>query len=78
MDTGTYSVTITSAQLGKRGKACPALFENRKKYLDFGKKGPDSVHHWVKLSIQNVVLRVSRRVSSDTFRITLEYSTLCF
>ena len=31
------------------------------------KKGPDSVHHWVKPSIQNVVLRVSTKKSSNVF-----------
>ena len=43
------------------------FFENRKKYFDFGKIGFDCVHLWVKFSIQNVVLRVSRRKSSKSF-----------
>ena len=43
------------------------FFENRKKHPDFGKEGPDSVHLWVKYSIQNVVLRVSRRKNSKIF-----------
>ena len=30
----------------------------------FWKKGPDSVHPWIKFFIQNVVLRVSRRKKS--------------
>ena len=55
-----YSATFTSAQLGGRGEASPVLFENRKKCLGFGKKGPDC-DHWVKLSIQNVLLRIPRR-----------------
>ena len=37
------------------------FFENRKKNPDLGKKGPHCLHVWVKFSIQNVVLRVSRR-----------------
>ena len=32
-----------------------------------GKKGPDCVRHWVKFSIQNIVLRVYRRESSKLF-----------
>ena len=37
-----------------------------KKCSDFGKKGPDCVHLRVKLSIQNVVLRVSRRKNTQS------------
>ena len=37
---------------------------------DFGKKGPDCVHLWVKFSIQNVVLRVPRRkISKKCFLV---------
>ena len=43
------------------------FFENRKHWSDFGKKGPDCVHLWVKFSIQNVVLKVSRRKKSQIF-----------
>ena len=53
-----------SQALEERGGTSPALFENRKKYPDFGKKDPDCAHLCVKLSIQNVVLRVSRRKKS--------------
>ena len=56
-DIGGYSATLTGAQLGGRGEASYALFKNRKKCPDFGKKGPDCVHLWVKFSIKNVVLR---------------------
>ena len=45
----------------------PALFENRKKCPDFGKKDPDYVHPWVKLSIQAVPLRVSSRKNFKMF-----------
>ena len=48
-------------------KTYPALFENRKKCPNFGKKGPNCVHLSVKFSIQNVVLRVSRRKNSKIF-----------
>ena len=41
-----------------RGEASPSLIANRKKCPDFGKKGPDCVHLWVKFSIQNVALGV--------------------
>ena len=54
-DIDVYSATLTSAQLGRRGEDSPALFENRKKCSDFGKKGLDCVHRWVKFSIQKVV-----------------------
>ena len=43
-DIGGYSATFTGAQLGGRGEASYALFKNRKKCPDFGKKGPDCVH----------------------------------
>ena len=57
-DIDVYSATLTDTQLGQRGEASPGLFENQKKCLDFGKKGPDCVHFWIKFSIQNAVLRV--------------------
>ena len=50
------------------GEASPAFFfENRKKCLNFWKKGPNCVNPWVESSTQNVVLRVSRRKSSKIF-----------
>ena len=57
------------AQLGGGGVGRHPLpfFENRKHWSDFGKKGPDCVHLWVKFSIQNVVLKVSRRKKSQIF-----------
>ena len=48
-------------QLGVRREASSPLSENRKICSDFRKKGPDSVHLWVKFSIRNAVLGVSRR-----------------
>ena len=66
-DIDAYSATLTGAQLKGRGEASPTLFENRKKYPDFGKKGPDSVHLWVKFSIQNIFLRASRRKNFKMF-----------
>ena len=46
----------------RRGReASPVLFENQKKCPDFGKKGPDCASVWAKFTIQNAVLRVSRR-----------------
>ena len=51
-DSDAYSVIVTRAQLGdRRGKASPALFENRRKCFDFGRKRPDCVHLLVKFSI---------------------------
>ena len=56
------------ATMGKGGGRSPLpFFENLKKCPDFGKKGPNCVHPWVESSIQNVILRVSRRKSSKTF-----------
>ena len=54
-------MTHTFAQLSGRGEASPALLENQKTCPDFRKKGPDCVHLSVKFSIQNIVLRLSRR-----------------
>ena len=42
-------------------------WKNWKKFPGFSKKGPDCVHLWVKFSIQNVLLRVSRRENSKMF-----------
>ena len=50
-----------------KGEVSPAIFEDRKKCPDFGKKGPNCVHPWVESSIQNAVLRISRRKSSKIF-----------
>ena len=66
-DIDPYSATLTDAYLRGRGKASPALFENRKNYPDCGKKSPDCFDLWVKFSIQNVVLRESRRNFSKIF-----------
>ena len=66
-DTDAYSATLTGAQLQGREEASTVLFENRKKCPDFGEKGPDCVHLWVKLSIQNVILRVCGRKNSKIF-----------
>lgn len=40
--------------------------ESPKKCTDFGKKGSDGVHLWIKFTIQNAALRVSRRKTSKT------------
>ena len=45
------------------------FFENQNKCSNFGKKGSDCVHPWVKSSTQNVVLRVSRRKNSQSFSL---------
>ena len=56
--------SIRCATRGERGGGLPCLFlKIEKSALILGKKGPDSVYFWVKYSIQNVVLRVSRRKS---------------
>ena len=43
------------------------FIENRKKCPDFRKKGPNCVHPWLESSIQNVVLRVPKRKTSEIF-----------
>ena len=45
-----------------RGKASPALFENRKEVLIL-KKSPDCFDLWVKFFIQNVLLKSRRKIS---------------
>ena len=45
---------------GERGRPPLPYFENRKKVPRFCKKCPDRDHLWVKFSIQNVILRISR------------------
>ena len=50
-DIDAYSSTLTDVQLGGGGRSSLSFLENRKKYSDFGKEGPDCVHPWVKLSI---------------------------
>ena len=68
----------TGAQLGGEGRRSPLpFFENQKKYPDFRKKGPDCVHPYVKFTIQNVVLRVSKRKKITIFPcFFLEFLTI--
>ena len=75
-DTDVYLAIfrVTVVQLGGRGATPPAVFENRKKCPDFWKKGLDCVYTWVKFSIQNVVLRVSRRKNSKMFPCGASFS----
>ena len=54
--------------LGGKRERTLLFSENRKRCPDFGKKGRDCIHLCVKFSIQNVVLRVSRRRYSKIFR----------
>ena len=66
-DIDAYSATHTGAQLRGREETSTALFENQKWRPDFGKKDLDCVHLWVKFSIQNILLGVSRRKNSKMF-----------
>ena len=61
MDTDAYSATLTGTQLERRRETSPALLEDQNKCPDFGKKSTNCAHHCIKFSIQNVVLRVSKR-----------------
>ena len=49
------------------GRSPLPFFENQNKCSDFAKKYPDCVHPYVKVAIQNVVLRVSKRKNSKIF-----------
>ena len=40
-DTDGNSATLSCVEPGRKGETSPALFENRKRCPDFGKKGPD-------------------------------------
>ena len=71
-----YILPLTGMQLGGREETSPALFENQKTCPDFGKKGPGCVHLWVKFSIQNVVLRISRRKISKMFPCGASFSCI--
>ena len=55
-------------------RATTACFEHQKEYSDLGKKGPDCVHLWVKISSKNVVLRVSTRKNSKMFHCAVSFS----
>ena len=57
-------------------RVSPALFESTKKCNDFGKKGPNCAYYWVKFSIHNVILRVSRRKNSKLFRCRASFSCI--
>ena len=48
-------------------EASSALFENQKRCSDFGNKSLDCFNLWIRFSIQNVVLRVSRKKNPKCF-----------
>ena len=52
---------------GEGGGLCCPFLKIKKKCPDFAQEGPDCVHPQVKFTIQNVVLRVSRRKNSEIF-----------
>ena len=58
---------LSARNYGGEGRPPRCPFENQKTSPDFGKKGPDLVHLSVKFSIQNIVLRVSRRKNSKMY-----------
>ena len=67
-----------SQATNKRGGGHPCTFLKIKKSTDFGKKGPDCVHLWVKFYIQNVVLRVSKKRNSKKFPCGTFFSCVFF
>ena len=67
---GGYSATHTDTQLGRRRRPPMPFLNIDKKCPDFGKRSPDCVHLWVKLSIDNVALRISRQAFSKHFSTT--------
>ena len=64
------------AQLAGLGLFFPFL-KIEKNALILGKKGPDCVHFWVKFSIQNVILRISKRKKSKMFLCFFVFLTKC-
>ena len=61
-------IIVRRATRGGRGEASPAVFQKSKKRCpDFRRKGLHCVHPYVKFTIQNVVLRVSKRKTSQFF-----------
>ena len=57
-----YSFFRPTTSGGEGGGRPPqSFFENKKKCPGFRKKGLDCIHLYVKSTIQNVVLRVSKR-----------------
>ena len=60
-------------QLGRREQASPAS-PKLKIVSCFGRKNTDYVYQWVKFSIQNAVLRVSRRKNSKMFPCGTSFS----
>ena len=64
-----YFAQLAGPQLGEKeggGLPCP-FFENKKKCPDFRKESPDCVHPYIKFTIQNAVLRVSKRKNFEKF-----------
>ena len=68
-----FSHTYRCAHRRER-EGLPCLFRNWKKCPDFGKKSPNFVHLLVKYSIENVVLRISRRNVSKMFPCRVSFS----
>ena len=73
-DIDAYSDPLRHESRGE-WEASPTFFENQKGAW-FWKKSPDCVHLWIKLSIQNVVLRVSQRKNSQ--KVCLRVFLSCF
>ena len=48
-------------------EASSALFENQRRFPDFGNKSLDCFNLWIRFSIQNLVLRVSRKKNPKCF-----------
>ena len=68
--TATYQYTKNKKRQNRRatrgaggGRPRRLFFENLKQCPDFGKKGRDFIHPWVRFSVQGIVLRVSRILS---------------
>ena len=61
-----FTLQLTCPAKGELGRAYPALFWKSKKVSWF-LGGKALIHLWVKFSIKNVILRVSRRKKSKTF-----------
>ena len=73
-DIDADSAKLRGTQLGERAEASPAIFENRKKCPDFGKKDRDCAYFWVTFFIQNVVLGEPRGKNSKMFPYGVSFS----
>ena len=75
----SVTMIVTGAQLGEKGgRPTLTLFWKSRKVPWFWKKDPNCVHLWAEFSIQNVVLRSSRKKSSKMFPCSALFTFFVF